>query len=64
MNEYESETNITNQDITGHEHNKDLIQKFTSYYSTFKTEKSLIENEAGYDEIIRVSLKNNFKTIP
>jgi hypothetical protein len=60
MNDYESETYITNQDITGHENNKDLMQKFTSYYSTFKTEKSVIENEAGYDEIIKVSLTNNF----
>ncbi len=64
MNDYESETYITNQDITGHENNKDLMQKFTSYYSTFKTEKSVIENEAGYDEIIKVSLINNFFKIP
>jgi hypothetical protein len=55
MNDYESETYRTDQNFTGSPKNKDLMNKFNSYYSTFKTEKSIIDNDVGYDEIIKVS---------
>ena len=54
MNDYESETYITNQNFTVSPENKELVNKFNSYYSTFKTEKSFIDNDIGYDEIIKV----------
>jgi hypothetical protein len=54
MNDYESETYITNQNFTVSPENKELVNKFNSYYSTFKTEKSFIDNDVGYDEIIKV----------
>jgi hypothetical protein len=51
MTDYQTEDFQTGNDY----HHKDNIQKFTSYYSTYKSNGSVEEHEDVYEALLKVS---------